>query len=1021
MAVSLYRENQCAPLKRLAYPLSYLVLRVLCVWLMSASASLYAQNSAVHVSQLAHTAWRLREGAVPAAPNAIAQTKDGYIWVGTENGLYRFDGDSYQLVEATAPDHILRVQSLLADRDGSLWVGAGTSLYHLREGALHKMPGVHKVLQMFQSSSGEVYVSTKNYIHAAACRLRAEVLECPTGLGMDAGGFSIANDGSGGFWVSNTDHLRHRNADGSSALGDGEIPWTGVISVLGSDGQGRVWAGVHEIGRLARLYECNSQGWHPLPAIQGLRKSSDIQSIFSDKEGALWIGTSDTGLYRIDGSKTDRFDQSDGLSNNSVSDITQDAEGSIWIATSGGIDQLHRPLVDSWSTREGLSGDSVSAIVADRSGRIWMSNTGGLDVLENGVIHSYQPGKGLPGATVTGLAEDRAGRLWVGIDEAVWILDKGKFHRVLRPDGKDVGFTVLMAEDTAGQMWIRTGRNQLFRYSEGELKTVEWKYADRITALWADPAGGMWIGARGLLAFHVAGDATKIYVDNTPSNDGVFEAIFRSGGKMISETQQAISVTGQETSAVLNQKNGLAYHALLSHALSRNGDIYLMTENNYLQITANDFARWLQNPKYRVPSRVIDGMDGAITGDSTFGPASTVAPNGDLWFATDRFPQRIDPKQLQLRREIPPIHIQSVLADSTELNGPSQLVAKAGTQTLEIRYAALSYISPHKTQYRYLLEGFDTDWQDAGSRKQAIYSHLPPGRYRFRVLAKDSSGTWTSREAVAELRLMPHFYQTIWFKVLLLMAALCVLWMIYLARLRYLLGRAKAQLFERMSERERIARDLHDTFFQGIQGLLLRFQTGTSALPVAEPVRPMFEDLLKQSDQVMHEGRELVLDLRTRFAEDEDLAQALATICAEMQAMFPAKYNVIVQGKPKPIRAGVSEELFRIAKEAITNAFQHAGATKIEVEIVFEERDLKLRVRDDGHGIATSIQEAGGRSGHFGLAGMRERAQRIGAKLDIWSQDSAGTEIEVSISSVLASSLKNRCLYWLLQLRDKQI
>jgi signal transduction histidine kinase/ligand-binding sensor domain-containing protein len=1021
MAVSLYRENRCAPVKRLAYPLLYLVLRVLGVWLMSASASIYAQNSAVHVSQLAHTAWRLREGAVPGAPNAIAQTKDGYIWVGTENGLYRFDGDSYQLIEATAPDHFLRVQSLLADQDGSLWVGAGTGLYHLRQGAFHKMGGVHKVSQMFQAASGDIWIATENFIHVAACRVRAEVLDCPTGLGMDAGGFSIANDGSGGFWVSNTNHLKHRNADGSSGPGDAEIPWTGVISVLSSDGHGRVWAGVHEPGRLARLFERNAQGWHPLATLPGLRDSSDIQSIFADKEGAIWIGTSDVGIYRIAGSSTDRFGESDGLSNNSVSDITQDAEGSLWLATSGGVDQFHRSLVDSWSTREGLSGDSVSAIVVDPSGRVWMSNTGGLDVLENGVIHSYRPGRGLPGATVAGLAEDRAGRLWVGIDGTLWILDKGKFHHVPGPGGKDIGQVVVMQEDSIGQMWVKTGTGHLFRYSRGALQEIEWENAGRITAMFADQVDGMWIGARGLPAFHVPGGAMKISVHNTPSDGGVFEAMFQTSGKKISQTQQGVTVTGHETSAVLNQKNGLDYRALLSSAISRDGDVYLMTERNYLRITAKDFARWLENASAIVPSRAIDGIDGAVTGNSTFAPSSSVAPNGDLWFATDRFPQRIDPKQLELQREIPPIHIQSVLADGAEVTGSSQLVVRAGIQTLEIRYAALSYINSHKIQYRYLLDGFDTDWQDAGSRKQAIYIRLPPGSYRFRVMANDGTGVWTSREAVTDLRLMPHFYQTVWFKVLLLIAALCMLWMIYLARLRFLLGRAKAQLFERMSERERIARDLHDTFFQGIQGLLLRFQTGTSALPVAEPVRTMFEDLLKQSDQVMHEGRELVLDLRTRFAEDEDLAQALATICAEMQAMFPAKYNVIVQGKPKPIQAGVSEELFRIAKEAITNAFQHAGATKIEVEIVFEERDLKLRVRDDGHGIATSIQEAGGRSGHFGLAGMRERAQGIGAKLDIWSQDSAGTEIEVSISSVLASSLKNRCLYWLLQLRDKQI
>ena len=628
---------------------------------------------------------------------------------------------------------------------------------------------------------------------------------------MNAGGFSIANDGSGGFWVSNSQHLRHRNANGSAAIGDGEIPWNGVINALGSDGHGRVWAGVHEVGTFARIFEHNSGGWHPLQTLPGLRKSSDIQSIFVDKEGSMWIGTSDLGLYRVAGSSVDRFDQSDGLSNNSISDITQDAEGSIWIATSGGIDQLHRSLVDSWSTREGLSGDSVSAIVADRAGRIWMSNTGGLDVLENGSIRSYRPGAGLPGATVTGLQEDRQGRLWVGIDHRLWILENGKFQLVPGPDGKEIGQVVMMALDAGGKMWIKTSTKHLFRFSNGVLENVNWKYAGVITSMYADQTG-MWVGARGVLAIHIPSDATSIDSAATPVTDSKFGSLFQLDGKVIGLTQYGLAVVGRETTSTLNQRNGLEYQALLTSALSSNGDLYLMTERSYLQITAQDLARWLRNPDVHVPSRVIDGRDGAVAGNATFGPSSAVAPNGDVWFATDRFPQRIDPQLLSVRHPAPMVQIQSVMADGVVL-ADHPIVLKAGTHNLEIHYAALSYINPRKVEYRYLLEGFDTDWQNAGSLRQAVYKNLPPGRYRFRVAASDADRGWTSKVSDVDFRLVPHFYQTRWFEALLVFGGLCLIWIIYLARLRYLIQRTKEHLFQRMSERERIARDLHDTFF----------------------------------------------------------------------------------------------------------------------------------------------------------------------------------------------------------------
>jgi signal transduction histidine kinase/streptogramin lyase len=995
---------------------------LLCVGVLLNGIHCAAQNNPVHVSQLAHKAWRLREGAIPSAANAIAQTKDGYIWVGTDDGLYRFDGETYERIGADSVP-ILNVVSLFVDREGSLWVGGSNDFYHLEGGGLRKRIG-YQVEQMFQTTSGDIVAGVRSPTQpTAVCRIQKERVDCSEISDINHGAFNIVNDGRDGFWLSNHRNIKHRNADGGVGLGDSQFAWNGNITALGSDNHGRVWAGIHEAGRASRLFEKDALGWHALPELPGTRESTEIQTVFLDREGALWVGTSDAGIYRLIGNVIDRFDQSDGLSGNSVNDITQDSEGSVWVATSGGIDQLRRALVDSWSTREGLSADRVNAIVADGAGRIWMSNAGGLDVLENGEIHSYRPGKGLPGLAVAALASDHAGRLWVGIDLGLWILDNGKFQHVLGPNGKDIGQVILMREDSTGQMWIRAGSDgrQLYRSSQGKLQPVQWNAVFLITAFYPDPVDGMWIGVRNMPAFRVSSNATQIPPVQNPSWGDSFRSFFQTKGKLFSQTKKAIATTGHEDNSILSQRNGLDYESFFSSAVSLNGDVYLMTNKNYLRITADNFDHWTHDPTIRVASRVIDSSDGAFPGGAMFDFTSSVAPNGDIWFATGKFPQRIVPSRVSVMREPPSVKVESIFADGVTTDRSKGLILRAGTQTLDIHYAALSYLEPQNIRYRYLLEGYDTDWRNVGIQRQASFNHLPPGQYRFRVVASDVNGLWTSQEAQQEFKVLPRFYQTIWFEVILILIAVFSLWLLYLARLRHLIGKAKAQMFERISERERIARDLHDTFFQGIQGLLLRFQTGTSALPALEPVRPMFEDLLKQSDQVMREGRELVLDLRSHFSGDEDLAQAFASVCAELEAVFPTKYSVIVQGKTRPLQSRIGEEVFRIGKEAITNAFQHSEATTVEVEISFGDRDFKLHVRDNGCGIDPAIQETGTRAGHFGLTGMRERAKRIKAKLEIWSQIGAGTEIELSISAPNAFPATNRYFSWVSQLKDKQI
>jgi len=991
-------------------------LALLC--LSNGTLGVYAQNDAVHISQLNHTAWRLREGALPGMPTMVTQTKDGYIWLGTELGLYRFDGrqfEEFSIISAGTP----KVNALLADRDGSLWIGEYGGLFRESGGVIKEVVHGPRIEQLMQSSSGEIWAATAYNGDSPACVLHVEKFDCWKRSELKFG-IAIAQDDNGGMWVSDRKGLEHREGGTISPQANADKLVTSHINVLSGDGRSAMWASTHVPGKPPTLLSRRGGIWHPAMTLPGVTKSTDIQPIFADREGAIWIGTSDHGLYRIIGTTIDHFDRNDGLSSDDVRDIFQDAEGSIWIATSAGLDQLHRSLVDTWSTREGLTADSVSAILADHTGRIWMANEGGLDVLEDGNIRSFRPENGLPGQTVAGLTEDHLGRIWVGVDKDLYIFDRHIFHKVLAPGGKQVGLVILLKEDARGRMWVRSLNGELMRFSATGVDTLPWEFTGKITAMKPDKEGGMWLGVRGLPPVHVPADATKVDFSGNQKDTARFEKFFEVEGDILGARLNGLFVIRGGRTDILDQHNGLKYKSLLGSERAQTGDFILETDSGYLQIKKGEFARWLHDPSAMLKSRSIDVSDGALPGNPTFTPNSSVAPNGDIWFATDRFPQRLDLKQLSFKAGAPHLVVETLVVNGKTYDPSTRVTLPAGTQDLDIHYAALSYLGAQKVQYKYLLQGFDKSWRVAGVRREAIYTHLPPGTYTFTVTADDGVGAWTSSSMPLIFSVAPRFYQTVWFRILLAVAAAFLLWAAYLMRLRYLVRKANARLFERLSERERIARDLHDSFFQGIQGLLLRFQTGTSAMRPDEPSRPVFEEILRQSDQVMLEGRELVLDMRDRASENEDLQAAFSTVCKELQELFPTRYQITVQGRVSPIQPAIRQELFFIGREALMNAFQHSGAKTIEVEIAFDKRVLGLRVRDDGKGLDQAVKEAGQRFGHFGLPGMRERANKIGATLKVWSQSGAGTEVDVQVPTAAALSSSSRRWAWLLKLRDTQ-
>jgi signal transduction histidine kinase len=406
-----------------------------------------------------------------------------------------------------------------------------------------------------------------------------------------------------------------------------------------------------------------------------------------------------------------------------------------------------------------------------------------------------------------------------------------------------------------------------------------------------------------------------------------------------------------------------------------------------------------------VQARLFDFLDGLQ------GLPQAVVGLGSAWMGADarlyiarrEFVQAIDPLHLP-HNDIPPtVWIKGVSADGQhEMYPQAPMTFKANVNTVEIDYTATSLLIPERVRFRYKLDGYDQSWIDAGTRRQAFYSKLPPGSYSFKVLASNDSGVWNNSGAQLRFVVPPTFTQTRWFTALCILIGMAVVWLLFRLRVAALSRQIKARMYARLAERERIARDLHDTFFQGIQGLLLSIHTATKKMRSDDPIRPQFEDALRKSDQVMAEGRELVLELRTHDRSSEELGSLFDKVAAEAAGESTAKYSVITHGEPRPLRPAVADELYWLGREALSNAFRHSGANAIEVELTYGSRELRVRFRDDGVGIDEETLSRGKRENHSGMPGMRERGGKIGARLDIWSAPGAGTEIDIRLPASLA-------------------
>ena len=1006
------------------------------VWALLLATPVHALDPNKRITQYVHTSWRGEQDNFKPGGYRITQTSDGFLWL-VGGDMATFDGVRFASWDgppnygsiSTHNTSFGQIVNMFGDRAGGLWVLGLRGIVHLKGRVVtsqFELDGLRSHQNISEDPDGSLWVvrGDNRILDAPLCHVTDRAVRCfgkADGIPISPVN-SILADGKGGFWLGGQTSLVHWHNGVSETY-----PIEGLKSNAGQPGimglargiDNSLWVGTFTDGPGRGLGRLINGIFQPFmtPGFDGSKLR--VQNMIFDRDGNLWVGTEGQGIFRIQGNLVDHYGRAEGLSGDTVPAVFEDREGVLWAVTPDGIDNFRDPRVTSFSTSEGL-GARPMGVLAGRDGGIWVASTGSLDRIEkNGTISSIRARDGLPGSQVTSMLEDRAGEMWVGVDGGLYLFKDGRFRRLPEPDHKPLGLVVGMAEDIDGNIWAECAGNpgKLVRIRDFQVRE-EFPASQVPTGrtLAPDPQGGIWIGTlRGDLALFHQG-VLKSFPLNAKGDPFIRQIIASADGSVLAGSADGLVGVRQGKVQLMTTKNGLPCNFVTSFIQDREKRWWLYTDCGIVELSDSDLQRWWTNPEVIVQTSVYDELDGAQAGRPDYNSAA-LSSDGRVWFASGVWVQMVDPSRL-LQKALPATTtIESVTVDRKEIAAIENLKIPPHPRDLQIDYTSPTFLIPQRVNFRYWLDGYDHEWHEAGTRRQAFYTDLPPGKYSFRVIACNSDGVWNDGAAKLDFYVAPAYYQTNWFRALCAVCVLALLWAGYQYRVRQLRHQFALTLEARVRERTSIARDLHDTLLQSFHGLLLRFQTVSELLP-DWPIeaKEKLDSSIERAVDAITEGRDTVQGLRDSTVQTNDLARAVDTLGAELAAdpanpSSPA-FRVTVEGEARNLHPILRDEIYRIAAEALRNAFRYAQAQHLEVEIRYDDQQFRMRVRDDGKGIDSTILSGPVPEGHFGLNGMRERAKLAGGSLTVWSEVDAGTEVELRIPSSTAYTTSRKGSWW---------
>jgi signal transduction histidine kinase/ligand-binding sensor domain-containing protein len=986
------------------------------VWLFATAA--FALDPQKAITQFVHTAWTEKEGAPPNI-RVLAQTKDGYLWLGTQNGLFSFDGIRFARFEPRAGEELpgKRIRMLLATRDGSLWIvfssGSVSRLLHGHVTSYSEREGLPATFALVEYKDGSLIAATAKGLARFKGGIWKDVTKEWNFPGKQAR--MAYFDRAGTLWVLTDDRIVYL-LPGQKQFVD-PVETTGDSFNFAEAPDGAIWTS--EIGRSAHTVR-RSEDHSPMTEVR-----VGASGVLFDRNGSLWVSSVGDGLRRVAhpdrirghqiaqfGPEAEQFTAKDGLSGNYVNTLFEDREGNIWSGSMLGLDRFRESAFSPVSIPHA---DNFWAILGTSDGSLWIfsGDKGSLRIGPRG-DHEVVTRVG-----AVSMFEDESGVLWRVLNSMdVSRFQQGRFVNVIGSEHPLPGGTVLkglqgLTRDREGGIWLFDVEQGLFRLADGVLTKIA-DHSEPVypwEVLCADRSDRIWVGRYSHVALYDHGKSEIFGTSDGVPPGPVFTIYQDRAGNVWAGGEGGLSKFENGRFRPLSKPNGLPAQSVFGMAEDDAGYSWIATDVGVLKIPAGELDHAVANPAYRIryeSFNILDGLPGSLRG--TF-PVPLVARtrDGRIWFATTNGIAYVDPRRHIPKNDLPPpVHVETVKIGDKVLAPADGIVLNRNTKDIEIDYTALSLSVPERVLFRYKLEGHDTEWQEPGTRRRAFYNDLSPRKYKFRVIACNNDGVWNEEGATLDFSVAPAWYQTIWFRVSCVGGFVLLLWALYQLRLQQLQRQFNMTVETRVGERTRIARELHDTLLQSFQGLMLRFQTVDEMLP-ARPLdaKKALEGALDRGDQAISEGRDAITDMRTSTLASHDLAKSITALMTDLNDELATDnrgsvtFRVLVEGAPRTVRPTLRDEIYRIARESLRNAFCHAQARHIETEIMYGE-SLCLRFRDDGKGIDPSVVEHGGRPGHWGLPGIRERAKQIGAQLAVWSELGAGTEVELSIPGSIA-------------------
>ena len=1013
--------------------------------------SALALDPSLNMGQYAHTAWQVREGFTRGYIRSIAQTPDGYIWLGTGFGLFRFDGVRAEPWQPPLNGEQLPGNFILClhvARDGTLWIGTRKGLASWKYGKLTRYPDLAALIisSILEDRNGTVWVGGIYSVASSGklCAINGTNVDCYGSDGALGNGVSgLYEDSHGVLWVVGRDGVWRWRPGPPTFF---HMPFgTSSVQNLGETDDGALLIPLP--GKLARFGDTKLETSQPYPA-----PARDVEGVvlLRDRDGGIWLGTSGAGVVHLHQGRADVFSKADGLSGDLITSLFEDSEGDVWVATFGGLDRFRNYAVSTYAEHEGLGTvPGWSSVVAGRDGSIWMGTKDGLRMWSHGEVTiygragdqksqsttvwlpvRYVADRGLPDHIPVFVFADNAGRILVSTPHAFGYMENGRFVPI---GGVPGGLVSSVAQDRQGNLWIANQDRGLLRLSkDGTVQQISWLsigHKDGAQSLASDRStGGLWLGfGGGGVASLRDGRIKETYGRAEGLGAGAVSALYiETDDTVWAATEGGLSRIKNGRVLALTTKNGLPCDAIRWIAQDENHSFWLHMSCGLVRIGRTELDAWAPDSRRKVKTTVFDNSDGVPNEPIAFRAGSSVtrSSDGKMWFQGLGGASVIDSLHLSSNKTAPPVRIERITANGKSYDASNGLSLPPRNRDLKIDYTALSFVAPGKVLFRYQLEGQDRNWEIATDR-EVQYSNLAPGSYVFRVTAANNSGVWNEAGATLKFSIAPAWFQTDWFYASCVLASLLITWTTYRFRMRQVARGLHARFDERLSERTRIARDLHDTLLQSFQASLIQMQRARNhfSRSTEEAIRTL-DNAIGSAEHAIVEGRDAIQDLRLTVVPQSNLEHLLTVAGQELAKTqdangIPPMFRVTVEGPHRSLSPILQDEVYRIGREVLRNAFRHSQASRIEAEIRYDKRKLRLRIRDDGKGIDQKIIAEGAKAGHWGLPGARERATRIGARLDFWSEAGAGTEVELTVPASMAyakSYAKPR--FWFFRKKD---